>query len=131
MPLAPTAFRPATYFAERCARCHGPEGANYAEGFAARKTDAQLDQVIHDMAAGPGGAPLGPDEVAVLRLYHRAVGSGAPFLTSVDGSTYEGLADAVSGMKRTGDGVWSREAASSGKVILAERGGRRRLYLLP
>jgi hypothetical protein len=86
-------FAPLAYFSSNCARCHGAYGSFYGAEFGRNLTDAKLRQVVHDMAAGPGNAPLEEAQLDVLVAYHRSLIDKKPFLVvnaataELDGST--------------------------------------------
>jgi len=63
-----------------CANCHGASGSFYGPTLGQGKTDAQLRQVVKDMADGPGQITLQPVEVDALTAYHRAIIRHEPFL---------------------------------------------------
>jgi hypothetical protein len=69
-----------SYFESNCARCHGAYGSFYGEGFGKNLTDSKLRQVVHDMAAGPGNAPVTEPQLDALTAYHRSMINGKPFL---------------------------------------------------
>ncbi len=73
-------FAPMSYFESNCARCHGAYGSFYGEGFGKNLTDGKLRQVVHDMAAGPGNAPVTEPQLDALTAYHRSMINGKPFL---------------------------------------------------
>jgi hypothetical protein len=73
-------FAPISYFESNCARCHGAYGAFYGEGFGQGLTDNKLRQAVHDMAAGPGNAPISEPQLDALTAYHRSLIDGKPFL---------------------------------------------------
>ena len=68
------------YYAERCARCHGPEGSFYENGFAAKYDDKGMKAVLKRMADGPGGESLDDAGLAALGAYHRAMAGDYAFL---------------------------------------------------
>ncbi|MER3496851.1 MAG: hypothetical protein C4320_08875 [Armatimonadota bacterium] len=70
--------RPIKYFADHCARCHGPGGSRYEELSA--RTDAQLKESIRTMAEGPGGAPLSEEGLRLQLSLHRAIRAKEPFI---------------------------------------------------
>lgn len=81
-PLGPAVseYAPISYFESNCARCHGAYGSFYGEGFGKNLTDSKLRQVVHDMAAGPGNAPVTEPQLDALTAYHRSMIDGKPFL---------------------------------------------------
>jgi mono/diheme cytochrome c family protein len=107
----PLSVAPVAYFAAHCARCHGALGMNYADGFTKGKTDADLQQVLTDMATGPGGAPLKPDAIATQVAFHRAIDAQAPFIAWTD--------DKVQGAIRTLGGE-----VSGADSLTAQTGGQ-------
>ncbi len=72
-------FAPLSYYDQKCARCHGDNGANYGD-LLQNKTDAQLHDGIDAMAHGPGQAPLDEPQLQVLTAWHRALVEGKPFV---------------------------------------------------
>lgn len=72
-------FAPLSYYEGACARCHGNNGANYGD-LLKGKSDAQLHDGIHAMAAGPGQSPLDDKQVGVMTRWHRALIDGEPFV---------------------------------------------------
>ncbi|HEX9995608.1 MAG TPA: hypothetical protein VGB45_00570 [Abditibacterium sp.] len=96
-------FAPLDYFAENCARCHGPNGSFYGENFGkGLKDDTALKQVVHEMAEGPGNAPLEGADLETLTDFHRALRDGKPYLVAVSWK----------------DGILSGEATPDAKVTL-------------
>jgi len=84
---APTEFTPMDYFADNCARCHGPNGSFYGPTFGQKLTDDQLRQVVKRMADGPGNAPLDDPKLDIETAYHRSLVDKRPFLvlTHIEG----------------------------------------------
>jgi mono/diheme cytochrome c family protein len=78
--VALSEFAPMSYFESNCARCHGSYGSFYGEGFGQELNDSKLRQVVHDMAAGPGNAPVTEPQLDALTAYHRSLIDGKPFL---------------------------------------------------
>ncbi|HEX8236235.1 MAG TPA: hypothetical protein VF600_09790 [Abditibacteriaceae bacterium] len=78
--VAVSEFAPMSYFENNCARCHGSYGSFYGEGFGKGLSDSKLRQVVHDMAAGPGNAPVTEPQLDALTAYHRSLIDGKPFL---------------------------------------------------
>lgn len=79
-PPTPTKFRPISFFQEKCARCHGPYGTFYGEGFAARLNDDQLRAKVHDMVFGAGRSTLPDADIDLLTAFQRSIRSKSPFL---------------------------------------------------
>ena len=79
----PTEFAPMAYFNQNCARCHGENGSFYGDEFAKDKTDAQLHEVVQEMAQGPAQAPLSPAELDAVTALHRAWRDKKPFVAIV------------------------------------------------
>ena len=85
-PSAPTPppkltdLRPITYFEDNCSRCHGPYGSFYGDTFAQKLSPAQLHKVVHEMAAGPGNAPIEGPELEAQVAYHRSLADKKPFI---------------------------------------------------
>jgi len=101
------AFAPISYFEESCAKCHGPYGSFWGEGFARGLSDDDLVRITEEMAAGPGGAPVAGEALLALAAYQRALGAGEPFL-------------AITG---AGEGELSGEV-SPGTLVTVHAGGR-------
>lgn len=78
--VEPVEFQPFTYFAQSCARCHGPNGSHYGEAFGKELTDHELVEIIDEMAYGPGMAPLDEKELQVMTAYHRGLLDNRPFI---------------------------------------------------
>ena len=76
-----TAFAALDYYGNHCARCHGIEGANYDTQSLKKRDDASLHQVIKEMAAGPGQAPLEEEQAKVETAWHRALIENQPFVS--------------------------------------------------
>ena len=81
--LEPLALPPVSTFARTCARCHGPEGAFYGEGFAADKGREELARVVAEMMRGPAFLAPTPPDIAAMTAYHRALSAGEPFIAVV------------------------------------------------
>ncbi len=77
---APVATGPLSYFAAKCARCHGPFGSFYGDDFGGKLSDAKLRQVVREMAQGPARAPLGGTDLDALTAFHRALIARQPFV---------------------------------------------------
>lgn len=88
-------FRPLAYFDQHCSRCHGPFGSYYGKDFAADLSPEALREKISEMAAGPGGAPVSGDSLAVLVAFHQSLSSGRPFIT-ITGAGGDSLTGEVS-----------------------------------
>ena len=78
-----SAFAPLAYFNANCSRCHGENGAFYADNFAHDRDDASLREIIDEMASGPGQAPLNPAELDAVAAWHRALRDKKPFVIIV------------------------------------------------
>ena len=78
-----TGFAPLAYFNENCARCHGDYGSAYGDEFAKNRDDASLREVVHEMAEGPGQAPLSEAELDIETEFHRALRDKKPFVVIV------------------------------------------------
>ena len=76
----PPSYPAITYYNERCARCHGPDGVNYDLKHLAQLPDEKLHQVIEAMAENQGQAPLDKQQVEIQRAYHRSFLDGKPFV---------------------------------------------------
>ncbi len=78
---SPLAHGPIATYDTACARCHGPNGSFYGPTLGKGKTDAQLRQVIKEMAEGPSQLPPLPAvELEAQTAYHRALIKGEPFV---------------------------------------------------
>jgi hypothetical protein len=99
---------PLSYFAKRCARCHGPNGSNFGKEFGKGITDAQLVRVVREMTEGPGGEPLRGADLDALVAWHRALIRREPFLV----------------LLHRGNETWSGECTPGAKVVALD-GGRR------
>lgn len=103
-PAPPLAHGPIATYDAACARCHGPNGSFYSPTLGKGKTDAQLRQVIREMAEGPSQIPaLPPVELEAQTAYHRALIKGEPFLavtvrteTRIEGEVTSGSTVTVS-----------------------------------
>lgn len=88
---SPETLRPITYFNDKCANCHGNYGSFWGEGFAAELSDAELHEIVEEMAAGPAQAPLDEAALAVQTAYHRSLVDGRPFIVAWrEGETWRG-----------------------------------------
>lgn len=82
-PPSPLAHGPIATYDVACARCHGPNGSFYGPGLGKGKTDAQLRQVIQEMAEGPSQLPPLPTiELDAQTAYHRAIIKAEPFIAA-------------------------------------------------
>ena len=79
-----------SYYNERCARCHGPDGVNYDLKHLAQVPDEKLHQVIETMAENQGQAPLDKQQVEIQRAYHRSFLDGKPFVILNSAQTENG-----------------------------------------
>jgi cytochrome c553 len=73
-------FKPIAFFQSKCARCHGPYGSFYGEGFGKALNEDQLRTKVHDMVFGAAQSQLTDDEVAALASYHRSLSLKQPFI---------------------------------------------------
>jgi len=112
------AFATLDYFEQKCARCHGNYGANYTDSIKTIQPTA-LHDVLHDMAAGPGQAPLDENQLEVLGAFHRSLGDGKPFV-SITKIEREGAATTLSGEATPNAIISAVQAAQS---TLATRDG--------
>lgn len=71
---------PVTYFEDRCARCHGPNGSFYGDDFGKKLTDDDLRKVVRDMCKFQGDSPLAGRELDAQVAYHRALIVKEPFI---------------------------------------------------
>ena len=80
-PPPPLSHGPIATYDAACARCHGPNGSFYGPTLGKGKTDAQLRQVIQEMAEGPAQLPPLPIiELDAQTAYHRAIIKAEPFI---------------------------------------------------
>ena len=84
-------FAPMAYFAQNCARCHGPNGSFYGANFGKALTDDKLHTVVHDMAAGPGNAPIKDRALEIEVAYHRALIAKQPFIVLTEVTEKDGI----------------------------------------
>lgn len=73
-------FKPIAYFQSKCARCHGPYGSFYGEGFGKALNESQLHAKVHDMVFGAAQSSLNDDELDALSSYHRSLSFKQPFV---------------------------------------------------
>lgn len=98
---------PFQYFANRCARCHGPDGSHYGPEFGKGLSDAQLIHVVEEMAEGPGGEPIHGADLDAVVAWHRALIRREPFVVVL----------------QRGPTVWSGEC-TPGAQVTAREGSR-------
>ncbi|MBN1361733.1 MAG: cytochrome c [Sedimentisphaerales bacterium] len=77
--LQPLSLPPVSTFEDACARCHGPEGSFYGEGFA-EPAGRELKVVVREMMEGPAFLTPSATDVDAMVAYHRALAAGEPFL---------------------------------------------------
>ncbi|MEI8195076.1 MAG: hypothetical protein WCI73_04125 [Phycisphaerae bacterium] len=77
--LQPTGFGATTYFAQHCARCHGPEGQFWGERYGRNLPPPQLVEKIRMMAAGPGQAPVTDPQLATLTTFLQTIVARQPY----------------------------------------------------
>lgn len=82
-PAGLNGFAAMGYFADHCARCHGPEGIGYGPTFGQHLSAAALRDKIEAMAIGPGGAPLEAAELDEMVVYHQSLITQVPFVDVV------------------------------------------------
>ncbi|CAN5578728.1 hypothetical protein BH11ARM2_BH11ARM2_24200 [soil metagenome] len=133
----PTGFGAVSYFEDRCARCHGPQGSFFTADFAKGQDDEKLAASTKAMCDGPGGAPLKEEELKVEVAYMRAVSEGKTFIVwtsdkdKFDGETSaEKLTATVDGKPvsvEVKDGAWS--LPKGGKVVLESGEGQKAVRL--
>lgn len=85
-----TAFAALDYFGENCARCHGEYGSFYGKDFGKNRDDAQMHEVVDEMAQGPAGAPLDEADLKVLVAWHLALRDGKPFVALISAKPDQG-----------------------------------------
>lgn len=77
------AFATLDYFEQKCSRCHGNYGANYSSDSLKKRAEdpKSLHNVLHEMAVGPGQAPLDDSQLEVLAAFHRSLAEAKPFVS--------------------------------------------------
>ncbi len=91
--LHPLAYPPISTFEQSCARCHGPQGSFYGEGFA-EPDEAELTDVVREMMEGPAFLTPSDADVNAMVAYHRALAADEPFVCV---TVYEPATAATSG----------------------------------
>ncbi len=124
-------FKPIAHFQAHCANCHGNYGSFYGDGFAADLSDADLQQTVKEMCAGPGQAPLKGEELAAEVAYHRSLARGTPFVIvtkraggQIEGEVTDGATVQVGGKPATVEGTTFRAAAPPDAPVVASKGGK-------
>ena len=87
------ARRPIGYFNANCASCHGDYGSFWGDGFAAEYGADELREIVAEMAAGPGFAPIHGAALDVQTAYNRSLTAAAegPFVVAYrDGDSLAG-----------------------------------------
>lgn len=88
---------PMSVFEMHCARCHGPYGTFYGQGFG-QMPEHDLEEVVVEMLEGPAGLETDETSVAAMMAYHRALGEANPFLCVTNGpAVLSGKADTLHG----------------------------------
>jgi len=72
-------FGPLSYFNDKCARCHGENGAQYTEGGLEKLDDKGLKHWISAMAKGPGQSPLDEAQIEIEARWMRTLATGEAF----------------------------------------------------
>ncbi|HEV7302248.1 MAG TPA: hypothetical protein VGN72_23115 [Tepidisphaeraceae bacterium] len=114
-PIAVQSFAAFTYFETSCATCHGEYGSAYGDAAIDELNDTELRTAIHNMADGPGNAPVDPPKLQVLFDYHKAMIAKAPFVvvtkkesadgkTTIEGEVSPDASVSVAGEKASVDG---------------------------
>ncbi|MES2463025.1 MAG: cytochrome c [Armatimonadota bacterium] len=127
IPPLPLARGPIATYDEACARCHGPNGSFYGPTLGKGKTDAQLRQVIQEMAEGPSQLPpLPAAELEAQTAYHRALIKAEPFLAvtvrtaaRLEGETTAGATVMVTAGTKT---IGAKVEGSRWSAVLPEKG---------
>jgi len=70
---------PVKAFEKNCARCHGPQGKFYGEGFGSRP-HKELRHMVREMMEGPAFMNPSTREVNAMTAYHHALSRGEPFI---------------------------------------------------
>ena len=131
----PAAAAPISYFNANCASCHGDYGSFWGDGFAAEYDDAELREVVAEMAAGPGFAPIDGAALDAQTAYNRSLAAGdgsPPFLVAATatggevtpGSTVTLETDAGEVAATVAGHRWHAEVDSKIIAAIAERGGQ-------
>lgn len=112
--------KPISYFNANCSSCHGDYGSYWGEGFAADYDMKELSEVVDEMAAGPGFAPLEGEALAVQTAYNESVAKKLPFAVAFkDGDSWRGEATPKATLKVDGKPVqldghtWSAPAGGA------------------
>lgn len=105
--VGPVQPGPVGYFADKCERCHGPEGSNYGDEFGKGLSDSGLHEKVSAMARGPAMAPLAGRPLEALVALHRSLIAHEPFLAWTG----------VTAQSITGE-------ATSGAIVQAKAGSR-------
>jgi hypothetical protein len=78
--VIPPTVAPISYFEDRCARCHGPQGSFYGDAFGKNLTEEALRKVVYDMCRNQGEMKLEGVDLDAQIAYHRSMISKEPFL---------------------------------------------------
>lgn len=131
-------FAAIAYFDANCARCHGPGGSFYGEGFG--KTGVEnLREVVDRMASGPGQAPIEGEALDREVAYHRAMIDKKPFVAVTDargakgevtpGSKVTVSTGAAEIVAKVEESTWTAELPAGTKLsqltITAEKDGKK------
>lgn len=137
--VEPVEVEPLAYFEDKCARCHGPQGRNYGDAFGEDLSEHELHEVVDEMAAGPGFAPLEGEALEIQVAYHRSLIANEPFIiwNQAQGQTWSGEVYPGSSVRvkvdgetfpaQVGDATWQvalpadwRAQAAEGVWLIAE-----------
>ncbi len=77
---------PVATFADKCARCHGPEGAFYGKEFS-HLTPAKLTIKVDEMMRGPGFLKPTDADIAAMTAYHWSLRLKEPFVVVLNGAS--------------------------------------------
>ena len=77
---APPKVAPISYFEDRCARCHGPQGSFYGDSFGKKLTEEALHKVVYDMCRNQGEMKLEGVDLDAQIAYHRSMIAKEPFI---------------------------------------------------
>ncbi len=116
-----TGFGAMGYFEDHCARCHGPGGSFFGDGFAKGKSDERLGKRVSRMASGPGNAPVDERQLGLLVDYLKHVAGKAPYVEVVRVIERDGVME-YRGEATAGSVV---TLGTGDKAVVAERDGDR------
>ncbi len=77
--VASLTYPPVSTFEESCARCHGPQGSFFGEGFG-HGSEEELRQSVKDMMEGPSFLTPSEADVNAMTDYMQALDQQQPYL---------------------------------------------------